>query len=94
MSDDTTTETSDWKLNCFLRWRPKYHDETCKRCCGAGRIGGGFKDIEGERDCPDCHGRGSVSKPPTTPEPELPAALVEHMRRAWWDFQNKQEAKQ
>lgn len=82
------TETSDWKLGCFLEWRPKNHSETCPDCKGERTVGGGFKDLDGPRECPTCFGMGVLSKGPTTTMPELPKALVEHMRRAWWDFHN------
>jgi hypothetical protein len=47
------------------------------------------RPIEGAETCPKCYGTGTVSKGPRVPKPELPKALVEHMRRAWWDFFNK-----
>ena len=81
-------ETNDWKLGCFMEWRPKSHSETCPRCNGSGEIGGGFKDIDGPRECPQCFGSKFITKSPTTEMPELPAELKEHMRRAWWDFVN------
>lgn len=82
-------ETEDWKLGCFMEWRPKHHYEDCQSCLGEGMVGGGFKSLDGQRECPDCFGSGQVHKGPTTPKPELPPALVEHMRRAWWDYTNK-----
>lgn len=82
--------TKDWELHAFLDWKELRHDEECTCCHGRGKVGGGFKDIDGPRQCPTCYGRGVVSKGPTTPRPELPPALVEHMRRAWWDFMNKE----
>ena len=84
----TITETDDWKLGCFVDWRPKSHEEECQYCNGKGEVGGGFKDLDGPRECPECFGRGSITKGPRAPHPELPKALVEHMRRAWWDFLN------
>jgi len=84
----TITETDDWKLGCFMDWRPKSHEEECPYCHGKGEVGGGFKDLDGPRQCPECFGRRSITKGPMTPQPELPKALVEHMRRAWWDYLN------
>lgn len=83
-------ETDDWKLGCFMEWRPKNHAETCPTCLGHGEVGGGFHDLEGPRPCPKCFGMTTVIKGPTTPRPELPVELVEHMRRAWWDFTHTQ----
>ncbi len=82
-------ETEDWRLGCFLDWQPKQHFIQCPRCKGRGEVGGGFKSLDGPHQCPDCYGTRSISRGPTTPRPELPPALVEHMRRAWWDFFNK-----
>ena len=88
MTNPTVAETADWKLGCYMEWRPKHHQEDCPACHGSGEVGGGFKDIEGARPCTNCHGTGKVTKPPSTPMPELPKLLVEHMRRAWFDFNN------
>lgn len=82
-------ETEDWKLDAFIDWVPKQHLEKCEHCSGRGTIGGGFKSLDSEETCPKCYGTGQVSKGPRVPRPELPKALVEHMRRAWWDFFNK-----
>ena len=83
------TETEDWKLGCFMDWKPKHHTETCPRCNGKGETGGHFKDLDGPQTCYQCFGSRIVTKGPTTPKPELPPALVEHMRRAWWDYLNQ-----
>lgn len=81
-------ETQDWKLGCFIDWRPKDHAETCPTCLGHGEVGGGFKSLDGPVPCPRCFGTRIVSKSPTTQMPEIPPALIEHMRRAWWDYFN------
>ena len=93
MNTDTTDpsrikETDDWKLGCFIDWRPKDHTETCTDCNGAREVGGGFKSLDGPVPCPMCHGRGFMIKGPSTQMPEIPPALIEHMRRAWWDYFN------
>lgn len=82
-------ETEDWKLSCFLDWKPKKHQITCPYCNGKGEVGGGFKDIDGPRQCPECFGSRHVTKGPSTVMPAIPEALREHMRRAWWDYFNK-----
>jgi len=82
-------ETTDWRLGCFIDWAPKQHYEKCPTCLGHGEVGGGFGDLDGPQQCPKCYGSRMVSKGPTTPKPDLPPALLEHMRRAWWDFFNK-----
>lgn len=85
-------ETTDWKLGCFMDWREKHHSEQCPSCHGIGEVGGGFKDLDGSRQCPKCLGLTYIMKGATTPKPELPADLVEHMRRAWWDYLNAKES--
>lgn len=82
-------ETEDWVLKCFMDWAPKSHQEACDRCGGRGMVGGGFKSMSEAEPCPDCCGIGRITKGPRTPRPELPAAAVEHMRRAWWDYWNR-----
>ncbi len=84
-------ENEDWKLGLFMEWRPKNHYEDCTYCFGNGEIGGGLGDLDGPRPCPVCHGMKVISKGPTTEKPELPPDLVEHLRRAWWDFLNKKD---
>lgn len=81
-------ETDEWKLAAFIEWRPKPMSITCPLCHGEGTIGGGFKDIDGPRDCPECWGTKVKSVAATSPKPDVPADLIEHMRRAWWDYFN------
>ena len=83
-----TYDTEDWKLECFIDWRPKYHQEKCHNCNGLRMVGGGFGSIDGATECTTCHGTGSINKGPSTPRPELPLDLREHLRRAWYDFFN------
>jgi hypothetical protein len=82
------TENEDWKLGCFFDWRPKEKSIECPCCHGEGKVGGGLGDIDGPRDCPQCWGRKYKSVYPTSQKPEIPPALAEHMRRAWYDFFN------
>ncbi len=85
-------ETADWKLGCFLEWRPKAHSEECSYCSGKGEIGGGFKSIDGPEPCPECFGSGQKTVwPKESEKPEIPAELREHLRRAWFDFVNRKE---
>ena len=86
----TTYDTEDWHLGLFMDWTPKSRTVKCTTCDGSGKIGGGFKWIGEQEVCPDCNGTGYVVKGPDTPKPELPLDLREHMRRAWWDFHNKE----
>lgn len=91
MSQEINIETDDWKLGCFMDWQPKNHSEDCPTCKGKGEIGGGLGWMDDDKTCPDCHGMRFVTKGPRTPKPALPKAVVEHMRRAWWDFFNKEQ---
>lgn len=81
-------ETDEWKLGAYIEWRPKPMSIVCPRCHGEGTIGGGFKDIDGPRSCPECWGTKVKSVATTSPKPDVSADLVEHMRRAWWDYFN------
>ncbi len=94
MSTTSITETEDWKLGAFIEWRPKPKSIECPNCHGEGTVGGGFKDIDGPRVCPECWGRRFKLVHPTSQQPEIPADLLEHMRRAWWDFVNKPPTKE
>lgn len=84
----TVIENEDWKLGCFMDWRQKSHAVECDFCHGSGEVGGGFHDLDGARQCSECFGSKIKYKGPTTPKPEIPPELREHMRRAWWDFLN------
>lgn len=85
----STLETEEWKLQCFMDWTPKSLYIKCPSCLGKGIVGGGLGSLDGEQECSKCFGRREITKIITEPKPELPKALVEHMRRAWWDFFNK-----
>ena len=79
-------ETEDWRLGAWIDWKPKKepYDIPCPCCSGKGEVGGGFKDLDGPRECPQCFGRRRIRHPgPTEPKPEVPADLIEHMRKAW-----------
>jgi hypothetical protein len=86
-----TLETKDWWLDVEVGWKPKQYDTRvdCVRCGGSGAIGGGFKDMDGRRDCPDCCGRGwnyTCIDREERPE-QLPEGLVEHLRKAFEQYQ-------
>lgn len=81
-------ETEDWKLGAFLDWKPKHKTETCSNCGGSGYTGGHFKDLDGPQECNVCWGSKVVSVKPSSPRPEIPLDIREHMRRAWFDFYN------
>lgn len=81
-------ETEDFRLHTWIEWRAKPKTKECPCCHGRGEVGGGFKDIDGARKCPDCHGRGTITEYSKAPEPPLPEGLMEHMRRAYWDYVN------
>ncbi len=88
MHDVIRPETDDWKLDCFMDWVPKDHQEECASCHGTGKrsVGRmGWIDDD-ESVCRECNGKGWISRGPRVPKPELPKALLKHMRRAWEDF--------
>ena len=72
-----------------MEWREKHKRIECPHCRGTGEVGGGFKDLDGARPCPECHGtRVKLVAPKTTP-PDIPTELRDHMRRAWSSFNSK-----
>lgn len=81
-------ESEDWRLSCFLDWAPKQHIETCPTCKGTGKVGGGLGDLDGPIQCEKCFGTRNITCGPKTPKPQIPAAIKEHMRRAWYDYFN------
>lgn len=88
----TPIDTEDWRLAAYIDWRPNKEPQNiqCTYCGGSGQIGGGFKSIDGSRDCPECFGRGhkTISEI-STDKPEVPKELIEHMRKAFFEYFNK-----
>lgn len=82
-------ETEDWKLRVRFDWEPKYKTVECPTCHGQGKVGGGFKSLDGPEQCKDCFGRGNIEQYPKTPTPEIPLDAREYMRRAWYDFTHR-----
>lgn len=78
-------ETDEWRLSVYIDWKPKFVDIQCPACSGYGTVGGGFKDLDGTRECPQCFGRKYVSKGPSGKAPEVPPELLSAMRLAWAD---------
>lgn len=76
-------DTEEWGLSAFMDWKPTKKTVECESCDGKGVVGGGFKDMEGPRECSNCGGRGWHSFYPKTKQPEIPNELIEHMRAAW-----------
>ena len=83
-------ETEDWKLAAFIEWRPKPKHINCTCCNGKGTVGGHFKDLDDPQTCPECYGSGFKMVFANSKMPEIPEELIEHMRRAWYDFFHKQ----
>lgn len=85
----TPLDTKDWRLVAFLNFKcltPQTSID-CPCCNGRGEVGGGFKDMDGPRPCPECFGsRVKWSGGPTTPKPTVPPLLVEHMRKALFAY--------
>lgn len=76
-------ETPEWRLSAYIDWKPKFVDIECPSCHGRGTVGGGFKDIDGPRECLQCFGRKQVSKGPEGKAPPVPDELLSAMRFAW-----------
>lgn len=88
-------DTQDWMLTAQIEWKWVGKDQftTCDYCGGSGEVGGGFKSLDGPEPCPRCFGSGGKMQP-RPQHPELPPALVKHMRKAWKDyFDNLKEKK-
>lgn len=85
-----THNTEDWELHACLDWRRKWKTIECDQCSGSGKQPLGLRQsyYGDDTTCTGCFGKGTVSRQSTSPEPPIPSALVEHMRRAWWDYHN------
>jgi hypothetical protein len=85
-------QTDDWKLDCFVEWVPKSHTENCPECSATGSHRSPRLGWVGDEDrtCNKCYGTGTITVGPRTPKPELPKHLLEHLRRAWFDYFNKE----
>lgn len=84
-----THDTPEWRLKAFLQWVPINKTITCDHCNGTGQVGGGFKDIDGPRECPSCLGHKFITKQPETPEPEIPEKLKSALYKAWVKYHEK-----
>ena len=84
-------ENEDWVLRVKFEWQSKPKQINCSVCNGKGFVGGGMFSLDNNKEnCNSCGGRGKVSKSPDfLTRPVVPPELVEHMRRAYWDFVNK-----
>jgi DnaJ-class molecular chaperone len=76
-------DNDDWCLSAYMDWKPSKSYVVCECCNGKGKVGGGFKDMEGPRDCDRCSGTGRHGFYPKSVKPEIPKELMEHMRKAW-----------
>lgn len=78
-----------WKFSFLYRrdLKPEYLPtyKTCGSCHGNKVVGGGFGDPDGERDCPECSGRGEVvdTRPEFVEAPPIPESLREAMMKTW-----------
>lgn len=83
-----TLDTEEWKLHAYLDWRRKKPliTHACDYCNGSGKVGGGFKSLDGPSTCPECYGSGTGRVEEGEPKPEIPQALIEHMRNAWLEY--------
>ena len=87
-------DTAEWKIAATIEYVPKVNGiyKDCTACCGNGRPNGGFGSFAEDEDCPKCFGRGKIWQPtyPTEPKPDLPQALIDHMRHAYLEYKLKQ----
>jgi hypothetical protein len=81
-------DTEEWQLSAFIDWKRKKPLVThpCEYCNGRGKVGGGFKSLDGPQDCPECFGTRVGRTEPGEPRPEIPEALIDHMRKAWQQY--------
>lgn len=88
-----THNTEDWELHACLDWQRKWKTVECDRCNGTGVTPLGLRDnyYGDDTTCDSCQGRGTREVQSTSPKPPIPAALIEHMRRAWWDYHNPKD---
>jgi hypothetical protein len=80
-------QTDDWKLGAYLQWRPLAKVLDCPRCQGRREVGGGFKDLDGIRQCPECFGAGiKTVLPDESTKPPVPADLAHALHAVWKDY--------
>ena len=85
----TKHDNEEWVLSAQVVWKPKHKDVQipCDVCSGNGTTGGGFKSIDGPETCYKCFGRGfTIQYSTTAPPPKVPPELVDHMRKAWLEY--------
>lgn len=82
-------DTEGWKLASTVQWvaKKKPIGSVCSYCNGNGEVGGGFKDMDGPRQCPECFGSGRKTVYPDLGEhPEIPPELIAALRKAWLEY--------
>lgn len=92
-SNKFTHNTEDWELHACLDWQRKWHIVECDQCHGSGVQPRGLRDsyYGDDTTCSRCFGKGAREVQSTSPKPPIPSALIEHMRRAWWDYHNPKD---
>lgn len=60
----------------------------CEHCHGQGKVGGGFKSLEGPQPCPHCEYSSGWNTDYSTlePKPDLPEDLILHLRNAFEQY--------
>ena len=89
-----THNNEDWELHACLDWRRKWKTVVCYHCSVSGKEPLGWRDYGDDTTCTKCRGRGTREELSTSPMPDMTPALIEHMRRAWWDYFNPTAARE
>lgn len=82
-------EDDQWELTGQIHWKLKDgipRTISCEYCHGTGKVGGGFGDMDGPRDCPRCFGHGNKINPEINPKPKVPDDLHDHLHKAWIEY--------
>lgn len=91
-------DTEHWKFHARMGYTSKPQPQVkCEDCGGRGRIGGGWADPEDPITCWRCSGRGQVEKSTEEPQPDVPEALIQHMKSAfneWYDKEYPDDCKE
>jgi hypothetical protein len=81
----------EWDLKILPFNQPYPPRINCPDCGGRGRTNMCMGSIDDPEDCYKCNKTGKIDDPSWVWKPSPPKELVDHMRKAWIEYWNKDQ---